>query len=371
MNIAVDIREWQPGRRTGIGRMLEEFLRMAPVLRPRDHFLYLGNDTCEVRVQSPNCTVIRIPERWTLWWDQSTLSKALAFHKADVLYSPYIKVPLFASVPVLNTIHDLTFFQRADYNVRRADLLKNPPFRFFCHLAVRRAAAVFVDSQASANDVQRELNPDPAKLRVVPLATGAQFYSEGDPTRNRGVLKKYGLSPGYLFYVGGFWPHKNVDRLVRAYAGLPGGLRRQHPLILAGASIPSKLEALIGTVSPASIRTIGAVTDEELPALYRGATLFAFPSHYEGFGLPVLEAMASGVPAVVSMTPALVELTADAAVHVDADDEAAWRTALATLLEDQSHRRRLAAAGRRRAGAFSTERMTKDILNVIDTVLAA
>ena len=371
MNIAIDIREWQPGRRTGIGRMLEEFLRMAPVLRPRDRFLYLGNDTCEVRVQSPNCTVIRIPERWTLWWDQSTLSKALAFHKADVLYSPYIKVPLFASVPVLNTIHDLTFFQRTDYNVCRSDLLKNPPFRFFCHLAVRRAAAVFVDSQASANDVQRELSPDPAKLRVVPLATGAQFYSEGDPARNRQVLSKYGLSPSYVFYIGGFWPHKNVDRLVRAYAGLPEGLRRRHPLVLAGAAIPSRLKALFGKMSPASIKTIGALTDEELPALYRGATVFAFPSHYEGFGLPVLEAMASGVPVVVSKTPALVELTGDAAVHVDADDDAAWLAALAAILEDPSQRGRLGAAGRQRAGAFSTERMTKDILHVIDGVLAA
>ena len=372
MIVGVDIREWQPGRRTGIGRVLEEFLRTAAALRPHDRFVLIGNATCEIRVPAANCAVVRIPERWTLWWDQVTLARVLAAYGADVLYSPYIKVPLRGRVPVVNTIHDLTFFRRADYNVRRSDLLKNPPFRLFCRMAIRRASATLVDSQASAQDVQRDLRADPARLRVVPLATGRQFYGKEDQAGDRKVWERYGLSPGYLFYIGGFWPHKNVATLVRAYAALPDTLRRRRPLVLAGMPVPAELHRLIRSREECRpVATIGMVPDTDLPALYRGAALFAFPSHYEGFGLPVLEAMASGVPVLCSTAPALVELTKDAAEHVDPENAAAWGHALQALLEDAPRRQRLAESGRARAALFTAERMTEAMLKVFDEVVAA
>jgi len=369
--VGVDIREWQPGRRTGIGRVLEEFLRSAAALRPRDRFVLIGDATCEVRVRAENCEVVRIPERWTLWWDQITLARVLAKHGADVLYSPYIKVPLRGAVPVVNTIHDLTFFQRADYNVRRSDLLKNPPFRLFCRLAVRRASATLVDSQASAQDVQRELRADPAKLRVVPLATGRRFYEQGYPSDDRKVWERYGLSPGYVFYIGGFWPHKNVARLVQAHAALPEPLRRRHLLVLAGTPVPLELHRLIQSQEDrGSVAMIGMMPDTDLPALYRGAALFAFPSHYEGFGLPVLEAMACGAPVLCSTAPALVELTKDAAERVDPENLTAWGQAMQTLLEDAPRRQRLAESGRARAALFTADRMAEEMLKVFDEVAA-
>ena len=371
MIVGVDIREWQPGRRTGIGRVLEEFLRTAVALRPRDRFVLIGNATCEIRVRAGNCAIVRIPERWTPWWDQITLARAVAAYGADVLYSPYIKIPLRGAVPVVNTIHDLTFFRRADYNVRRSDLLKNPPFRLFCRLAIKRASVTLVDSQASAQDVQWDLQADPAKLRVVPLATGRQFYEQGNPADDRKVWERYGLSAGYVFYIGGFWPHKNVTTLVRAYAALPESLRRQSPLVLAGTPVPADLHRLIRSREGCRpVAMIGMVPDEDLPALYRGAALFAFPSHYEGFGLPVLEAMACGVPVLCSTTPALVELTGDAAEHVNPENDPAWEHSLQTLLEDTPRRQRLAESGRARAALFTVDRMTEAMLKVFDEVAA-
>jgi len=369
--VGVDIREWQPGRRTGIGRVLDEFLRSAAALRPHDRFVLIGDATCEVRVRAGNCTIVRIPERWTLWWDQITLARALTRHGVDVLYSPYIKVPLRGTVPVVNTIHDLTFFRRADYNVRRSDLLKNPPFRLFCRLAIRRASATLVDSQASAQDVQRDLRADPAKLRVVPLATGWRFYEQGNPSDDRKVWERYGLSLGYVFYIGGFWPHKNVACLVQAHAALPEPLRRRHPLVLAGTPVPRELHRLIRSQEDhGPVAMIGMVPDEDLPALYRGAALFAFPSHYEGFGLPVLEAMACGAPVLCSTPPALVELTKDAAERVDPENVAAWEHSLQALLEDAPRRQRLAESGRARAALFTADRMAEAMLKVFDEVAA-
>lgn len=371
MNIGVDIREWQPRNRTGIGRFLEEFLRVATASRPSDHFVLIGDATCEVRVDAENLRLLRIPERWTPWWDQVALPRALARLGADVLYSPYIKVPLRAPFPVVSTIHDLTFFLRRDFNRRPLDVLVNVPFRGFCRMVVRRAAAVIVDSETSSRDVRRLLRADPAKLRVVPLATAAAYRPEGDRAADAAVWSRYGLAPGSVFYVGGMWPHKNVPLLVRAHAALPEALRARHPLVLAGGPLPEDLRNLLRPAQVATgTRALGVVAEADLPALYRGAALFAFPSHYEGFGLPVLEAMTSGTPVLCSTAPALVELTGDAAEHVQADDEGAWRDALRALLEDPGRRDMLAARGRARAAGFRPERMAGDILKVLDEVVA-
>jgi glycosyltransferase involved in cell wall biosynthesis len=368
MIIAVDIREWQPERRTGIGRALEEFLRVAAATRPSDRFLLLGNSTSEVRIQADNVAVIRAPERWTPWWDQVTLPKLLLQHGADVLYSPYIKVPLWAPVPVLSTIHDLTFFVRPDHRASQSEMFLNPPFRLFCRLVVRRASAVFVDSVTSAQDARRHLNVDPAKLRVVPLATSPSFMNKAASHIDEEVRRRYRLSSGYLLYVGAFWPHKNIQRLLRVYATLPESLRAMHPLILVGGPMTPDLDAALTSLPADDIRWVGLIPDADLPALYRGAALFVFPSHYEGFGLPVLEAMASGVPVLCSTAPALTELTGDAAAHADPSDDGAWRSALRALLQDPERRNRHAAQGLARAAAFSPERMTGHILKVIDEV---
>ncbi|MFQ5946340.1 MAG: glycosyltransferase family 4 protein [Anaerolineae bacterium] len=369
MIIGVDIREWQPGVQTGIGRFLEEFLRAATVARSRDRFLLVGDATCEVRIQGENIRVVRVPERWTPWWDQVTLSRTLAAGGADVLYSPYIKVPLLAPVPVVSTIHDLTFFLKPQYNGYSEALLLNPPFRLFCKLVVRRAAAILVDSVTSARDVQRVLGPDPAKLRVIPLATSAAFRPKANGRADAAVWSRYGLTPGYILYVGGFWPHKNVPCLARAHATLPGRLRTSHPLVMAGGPVSEDLQRLVKEPGSA-VRCVGVVPDPDLPALYRGAALFAFPSGYEGFGLPVLEAMASGVPVLCSTAPALVELTGDAAFHADPEEPAAWERALLLLLEDPDRREMLARRGLARAASFRPERMASEILAVLDEVVA-
>ncbi len=366
MIVGVDVREWQPGRPTGIGRFLEEFLRAAWAARRMARFVLVGDAAGEVRVVAANVSVVRVPERLTAWWDQVSLPRALARAGADVLYSPYIKVPLRAPMPVVSTIHDLTFFLRADYNRRRADVLVNVPFRWFCRQVVRRATAVIVDSVTSARDVARLLGTDSTKVRVVPLATAAA-YRPGADAADAAVWARHGLAPGYVLYVGGMWPHKNVPRLVRAHAGLPEGLQALHPLVLAGGPLPHDLQRLLQAPHAAGgARALDVVSEADLPALYRGAALFAFPSHYEGFGLPALEAMACGTPVLSSTAPALVELTGDAAAHADAEDEAAWTVALRALLEDPARRQTMAARGLARAAGFSPERMAGDILKVLE-----
>lgn len=369
MIIGVDIREWQVGCRTGIGRYLEEFIRTAAAARPADRFVLFGDTKVEARVQAANIDIIRIPEYWSVWWDQVSLPRALARYHADVLFSPYIKIPVIAPVPVVSTIHDLTFFLAARYNRGVLDLVLNIPFRLFCLLVTKRAAAIVVDSATSAGDVRLLLGPDPVRLHVIPLGVPERFLASTSPDDDK-VWSRYGLRPGYVFYVGGFWPHKNVPCLIGAYMELRKPLRDCYPLVLVGGPLtPPVARQLSLPGTSAAVRYLGVVPDEDLPALYRGAALFAFPSHYEGFGLPVLEALACGVPVLSSTAPALVELAGEAAEYADPDEESAWQIALSELLENSSRRADLGAKGHLRAMAYSQYRMTMEILRILDEVV--
>jgi alpha-1,3-rhamnosyl/mannosyltransferase len=214
------------------------------------------------------------------------------------------------------------------------------------------------------------LRPSPDKVRVVPLATSSAFQPHANPAGDATVWGRYGLTPGYVLYVGGFWPHKNVPQAIRAHAALPPRLRKLHPLILAGGPLSRQTLRLLREPRIAeTTRYLGPIPEADLPTLYRGATLFLFPSHYEGFGLPVLEAMASGTPVLCSTAPALVELTSGAAEHVDPEDDPGWKRSLSSLLEDPERRAALAARGRARSGSFTPERMTRGIFDVLDDVL--
>ena len=372
ITIAVDIREWQPGSRTGIGRLIEEFLRVATSERQGDRFLLIGNRTTEDRVQAPNVSLLRLPERATAWWDQVTLPRTLRRAGAHVLYSPYIKAPLLASVPIVNQVHDLTFFLLAAYNRRLSERIVNGLFRVFCRLVLRRADAVLVDSATTARDVQRTLGCDPAKLRVVSLATSPAYCSEADKVQDGSALERYKLKPGYVLYVGNGSPHKNVPLLIRAHEQLSSQLRRSHPLVLAGLSDAGTVTGTSPSPAiPHHVKVLGLVPESDLPALYRGASLFAFPSSYEGFGLPVLESMSCGTPVLCSTAPALLELTDGAADHVAQWEEQAWREGLQSLLEDPERRRRLATQGRARAAAFSSKRMAGAIMRALDDVVSS
>lgn len=370
MTIAVDIRDWQPGCRTGIGRLLEVFLEKAMAVRAQDRFLLLGNATCEIRVQGSNSVVIRAPEYWTLLWDQVVLPIMLHREGASVLYSPYPKVPLFASIPVVSTIHDLTFFVFHQYNRRLRHRIVNWVFKVFCKCVLQKAAAVFVDSKTTAKDVQEIFGHGEQKLHECALAVSSRYSPKSDVPRDPAVLARYGLAPGYVLYVGNFSPHKNIRVLIRAHQAMSKSLRQSHPLVLAGMTKGADPDLSLDDFHPDShVRCLGLVPEEDLPALYRMANLFAFPSFYEGFGLPVLEAMSSGTPVLCSTAPALLELTQSAARHVEPTDTEAWQRALEQLLTHPVECQDLRDAGLARATNYSVQRMTSQILNVLDHVV--
>jgi glycosyltransferase involved in cell wall biosynthesis len=213
---------------------------------------------------------------------------------------------------------------------------------------------VLTDSEHSRKDVLRFLRLDSHKVQVLPLAVGEEYR----PVTQRGELERvwarYGVKAPYVLYVGNFKPHKNVQTLLRAFALL---CQRQPALqlVLGGrldrwAEERRRLAAELGIA--ARVCFTGAVAAGDLPALYSGAAVFAFPSRYEGFGLPPLEAMGCGTPVVAGNATSLPEVVGQAGVLVDPGDAAGLAAALGHILEDERERRRLGELGLARAELF-------------------
>jgi glycosyltransferase involved in cell wall biosynthesis len=262
------------------------------------------------------------------------------------------------------TIHDLAF----ELYPRMFPARWRAVYRTGLRAAVRRAHAILTPSRNTAEDVLSRTKVDPAKLHVVPLAA----TPPGPKVDMAGALGRLKVHAPYVLFVGTLEPRKNLVRLVRAYrrvaaTGLP------HALVLAGA-LGWQHEPLMRELAlegPGEIVMTGALPAADLDAVFRAADAFVYPSLYEGFGLPVLEAMTRGIPAIVSNISSLPEVTGDAALGVNPRSIREIAVAIETLCTDVDLAERLAAAGRLRAERFSWDETARRTLEVYDRVLHA
>jgi alpha-1,3-rhamnosyl/mannosyltransferase len=226
-------------------------------------------------------------------------------------------------------------------------------------------------STVSRDDIIALLGVPPDRIHVVPNAVTGVCRRVEDGAEIERVKAKYGVAGDYLIYVGNFKPHKNVKTLLNAYTRLPQSIQNSYVLLLCGyldafgeqvrrAAAARGIERLV--IFP------GAVPDEDLPALYSGASAFVFPSLYEGFGIPPLEAMACGTPVVCSDAPPMPDTVGEAALVVNARHPEAIADAVTSVLTDENLRLELRARGLKRAALFSVERVTRMILDVLETV---
>jgi len=294
---------------------------------------------------------------------RSTLFRRHAGALTDhVLHSPNFVLMPFDG-PSVATVHDISYLRYPHYHpVERVRFLER-------HLprTLERADALVVDSDCVREELISVFGVDARKLHTVPLGVDPRFHPrEADALLP--ALAPLGLAPqGYFLVVATLEPRKNLVRLAQAYAGLPAALRARLPLVLVGAR--GWLEAeLHGVLEPlerrGEVRRLGYLDDAALEAVYAGALVFALPSLYEGFGLPVLEAMASGVPVLTSAQGALAEVSGAGALRVDPLDVEAIRAALARAAEDAPWRAAAAGEGLVLARDYSWERCVQRTLQV-------
>ncbi len=280
----------------------------------------------------------------------------------DLFHIPTFADPACFDGPAIFTIYDLTFLTHPRFHV--------PANRNQCLLSTLRAlareATIVAVSEATAQEVRKWFVLPEERLRVVHAAASAGFVPfdrmELEAAR-RTLAERFGLAGSFALSVGTLEPRKNIARLIDAYAGLAPDLRRRVPLALVGGD-GWKRDAVFAGDWPDFVRRLGSVSEEDLVALYNAASLVAYPSLVEGFGLPVVEAMACGTPVLTSDRSSLAEVAADAALLVDPLDVAAIRRGLDDLLRTRSLRSHYRRAGLARAAAFSWRRAAEEVIDI-------
>ena len=350
----MDIRELERGKMTGIGRYLRNFVTYASAARPDHRFFLYGNQHTDPPVGEGNIALRIVREGMTLWWDQVVLPALVRKDQVDVFLSPYIKGPGRASCPLVITIHDLLFLMFPEYSGWR-QRPKNALFNKIARWVGGRASLILTDSEYSRRDIQRLLGLDGERIQVLPIGLDEAYRPVPDRVALERVWQRYGIAPPYIFYLGNFEPHKNVGALLAAFSALEEGLRFRYQLVLGGRPDEWQEELLRLAQSlgiEARTRFIGQVAEEDMPALYSGAEVFAFPSLYEGFGLPPLEAMACGTAVVASDRTSIPEVVGDAGCLVNPEDVEELAEALRAILKDEERRRELVRRGLARAELF-------------------
>ncbi|MDE3077037.1 MAG: glycosyltransferase family 4 protein [Chloroflexota bacterium] len=295
-------------------------------------------------------------------WEQLLLPLELALERFDLLHSPDFIPPFRRRYRSVITVHDLAF-------LRYPQFLTAPSRRYFngqIRAAVQSADRIIAVSNATKQDLIAEVGASPGKIDVVYEAADPLLRPEADRAAIAGFLEGHRLPGDYVLFVGTLEPRKNLPVLIQAFATL----RRKGyagQLVLAGArgwlydQVFSEIERL--ELQPAVVLA-GPLEPGDLRCLYNGARLLAFPSVYEGFGLPVLEAMSCGLPVVTSNVSSLPEVAGDAALLVDPSSPEELATAMERVLGDPSLADSLRQRGLARAGEFSWERAAAETLAV-------
>ena len=285
--------------------------------------------------------------------EQAGFSRGVRTHQLDVYHEPNY-VAFACDVPIVTTIHDLSWLRYPEMHPhdRVRWLVRSVP------RTLERAAAILVDSDFVRAEVIAAFGCAPARVHTAHLGVDAAFHPRS-ARETAPALTALRLGHGdYVLCVGTIEPRKNLGHALDAYALLPGTLRARHPLVVAGtagwraAALEKRLRAL---AARGEVRFLGEVPAAALPLLYAGATAFVFPSLYEGFGLPPLEAMASGIPVLVADRASLPEVVGDAGLRIDPDVPEATARQLQSLLEDPGARRQWSERSLRRAAAFTWE----------------
>jgi glycosyltransferase involved in cell wall biosynthesis len=340
------------GRKSGVGYYCEELLKAMVAMNHEDRFFVFSHKTLDLSLPASNGNVTvanasTFPVR--AFYLHALLPSVLDQIQPDLCHYTNFLAPIFQTQPYVVTIHDMGLEVMSGAH----PLMKRLYTRRLIPRVARQARLVITNSEYSKWEIVRHLGISEDRIRVTPLAASQEF---------RPAPRTQESNP-YFLYVGNLEPRKNLDRLIEAFARVP---QKDHELLIVGDRWyrGGEAEKKVRSLGLAGrVRFLGYVPRAELPALYSGATAFVYPSLLEGFGLPVVEAMACGAPVITSNNSALKEIAGDAALLVDPRNVQEMTEALSNVAGDKTLREKVSSAGLQRAARFSwenTARLTLD-----------
>jgi len=370
MNIGVDARSLGP-LKTGVGTYVSEVLRHWPASQNQDSFDLFSHQA----IGYPETAAVRhyvAHTRWGLPWYLLQSHRLISRTPLSLFWGTQGLLPLRLPklIPAVITIHDCIHQQGIRY---APSLPYNWAHRCLLPSAVQRARRILVVSRFVADEVMRYLRVPASKIEVTPLGVRAEFFGvaakadDSDGTREAddlgrqkaAVLAKYQITPPFILGVGTLEPRKNLKALLEAFARLPSRWQTQFQLVLAGKPGwgTANLEKYLQSYAQRSrVVLTGYVPEDDLRALYASAEMFVFPSFYEGFGLPVAEALASSCAVIASTAASVKEVAGSAAIFVDpSSPPEEWSRAIVRVAESAELRHSLAVAGWKQARQFSWE----------------
>ncbi|MGO4884338.1 MAG: glycosyltransferase family 4 protein [Bryobacteraceae bacterium] len=366
LRIVADVRRV---RDFGIGTYIHGLLQaLAAIDRSNEYVLVtLPEDESAFAGLPPNFSAVTY--RKTDLYTRNHLAFPMFLRRLhpSLVHIPLNQVPLLMPRPYVVTVHDMSRLLFETGSGARIEAR-----RFLLRRGLLRAERIMAVSDATRRDVHESLGIPADHIRLAYNAPNPDFFSRAQPERARAILERYQIDHPFLLYAGNIRPQKNIPRLVEAFAVVRERLSR-HPLygdlrlIVIGDEIsrfPSVRRAVIQSRVEKAVRFLGFVPFEALRVFFQSAALFVFPSLYEGFGLPPLEAMASGTPVVASNVSALAEVLGDAAMLVNPEKVFEIAEAIQEALLDEDLRAELVAKGRAQAARYSWDRTARQVLEV-------
>jgi glycosyltransferase involved in cell wall biosynthesis len=379
MRIGIDARfltHPQPG---GFKTYTEQLVCALLEVDPDNEYVLYVDRPPESRILSAvNATVRIVPGTAPFvgmpWREQIGLTMYAKRDRIDVLHSLCLTAPLYAPCPLIVTIHDTIWmfphrFTQQQKRLKRS--LMDIYYQYVPKAAARRASAVVTVSQDARAAIVQHLGIPAHRVFVTYEAAAAIYQRLDRQYAIDAVQQKFGLRESFILAIGSSDPRKNIATLLHAYALLPEAIRTRHNLVIVWTH-PLLAESIANQAHACGIeehvRFLHHVSNDDLIMLYNAALFFVFPSRYEGFGLPILEAMACGTPVIAANNSSIPEVAGDAAILVDAELPVIIAHEMARLLEDEALRREMSARSLKRAAAFSWQRCARETLAVYQSI---